>query len=79
MRRIIFIPLLVALLAVPFASQAEEDQHPQTVRSSTGSAAGYSSRDATVLSMMGWGLGLGAFIAILTGWLEQDTSSSHSH
>ena len=43
----------------------------------TGDGAGYSTRDATVLSMMGWGVGLAVGIALLCGYLEQDTSHGH--
>ena len=74
-RHLISASLFFIILAAPLS--AEEDQHPQITRSSTGNGAGYSTRDATVLSMMGWGLGLGAGFALLCGMLEQDTSSSH--
>ena len=67
--------LFFTILAAPLS--AEEDQHPQITRSSTGNGAGYSTRDASVLSMMGWGIGLGAGIAVLCGMLEQDTAHSH--
>jgi hypothetical protein len=43
-----------------------------------GSGAGYSTRNATVLSMMGWGLGLAAGIGLLCGYLF-DSESTHSH
>jgi len=43
----------------------------------TGDGAGASTRDATVLSMMGWGVGLAVGIALLCGYLEQDTGHSH--
>ena len=35
-------------------------------------------RGAMVLSMMGWGVGLAVGIALLTGLLDQNTSS-HAH
>jgi hypothetical protein len=47
--------------------------------SRAGEGAGYATRDATVLSMMGWGVGLAAGIATLCALLENNTSSSHSH
>jgi hypothetical protein len=35
-------------------------------------------RSATVLSMMGWGVGLAVGIALLTGLLDQDTGGGHA-
>ena len=49
--------------------------HAQNSRK--GEGAGYSTRDATVLSMMGWGVGLAVGVALLCGYLEQDTTHSH--
>lgn len=46
---------------------------------STGNAAGYSSRNAMALSMIGWGVGLAAGIATLAILLADDSSNSHSH
>ena len=74
-------PLCISLvvLMAPLSLSTAEIQHPQAGRSGTGNGAGYSTHDASVLSMMGWGFGLGVGIAILCGMLEQETSSSHSH
>ena len=49
--------------------------HAQNGRS--GEGAGYSTRNATVLSMMGWGVGLAVGIALLCGYLEQETGHAH--
>jgi len=43
-----------------------------------GEAARYGSRDATAMSMMGWGLGLGAGICALCA-LIPSSSYTHSH
>ena len=47
----------------------------------TGEQAGYATRDATVLSMMGWGVGLASGIAALCALLEEgnENGSGHSH
>lgn len=45
--------------------------------SKTGDGAGYASRDATSLSMMGWGLSLAVGIAALVVLIPNETSSSH--
>ena len=58
-----------------FAQDIKQRQNP----SRCGECAGYSSRDATVLSMMGWGLGLGMGIAVLCALIPDNSSSSHSH
>lgn len=42
----------------------------------TGRAAGYASREATVASMMGWGIGLFAGIATLFALLDNNSESS---
>jgi len=70
-----FLLTSVMLSAAPIYSQ-EAPPPKQTAR--RGDGAGYSTRDATVLSMMGWGLGLAVGIALLCGYLEQDTSSVHA-
>jgi hypothetical protein len=48
-----------------------------------GRASGYASRDATVLSVMGWGVGLAVGIATLFALLDNNKTSSsdngHSH
>lgn len=41
-----------------------------------GENAGYGSRDATVLSMMGWGLGLGVGIATLCALIPSNPEGS---
>lgn len=75
---------LTLLLSLSLCSTAFADDPPLTRRnkSRTGEAAGYSSRNATVLSMMGWGLGLAAGFATLCALIDNSDSSSdggHSH
>ncbi|MBI5272865.1 MAG: hypothetical protein HY861_02655 [Chlamydiia bacterium] len=70
---------LLVLLCMTIWSLPGVTQEPKNQRSSRrGESAGYSSRDATVLSMMGWGLGLGVGIALLCA-LIPDNDSSHAH
>jgi hypothetical protein len=48
------------------------------VQAQTGDGAVACTRDATVLSMMGWGVGLAVGVALLCGLIEQETSHSHN-
>lgn len=74
MKNLITISILLALFfyAVPF--YAEED----CCSTQTGCCAGYSSRDATVLSMMCWGIGLAVGIGLLCGFLAK-SDNAHAH
>ncbi len=76
MRALLSFFLAVALLIHPGSSQAQNSAR-------RGSAAGYSTRDATVLSMMGWGVGLGVGIGLLCGLIHTKTPDSdgnaHGH
>ena len=71
---------LVLIFVLTTASYAQES-YGKSVR--TGQAAGYGSRDATVLSMMGWGLGLAVGIAALCALIDDNDGSggggNHSH
>ncbi|MDE3045824.1 MAG: hypothetical protein KGJ02_04175 [Verrucomicrobiota bacterium] len=65
--------LCLFLVAVASPSFAQESPRPASRR---GEAAGYSSRNATVLSMMGWGILLAGGIATICALLEQNNSST---
>lgn len=69
---------ILILLVLCFATKgfAEEMQEPK--RCKQGEAAGYATRDATVLSMMGWGIGIAIGIAVLCALIENNNSSSSS-
>lgn len=41
-----------------------------------GQAAGYATRDATVLSMMGWGIGLAVGFAAICALIENNEAST---
>ena len=73
--RCIFVVLAVAALIPGLAQEPTCKQRA----SRRGECAGYGSRDATVLSMMGWGLGLGAGIAALCALIPNNSATSHSH
>lgn len=75
--RALFVALALALSSTGFAQEARNHQRPAR----QGENAGYGSRDATVLSMMGWGLGLAAGIATLCALIPDNlgtSSSSHT-
>jgi hypothetical protein len=76
MKCILKMLILFALLlhAAPLRAQETEGSGQSDRR---GECACNSTRDATVLSMMGWGLGIAVGIALLCGYLEQETAHSH--
>jgi len=45
----------------------------------TGEAAGFSSRNATVLSIMGWAVGLTVGIAAICALIDNETGSTTFH
>jgi len=71
--------LTLVLLAFSTVSMAQQSTPVQKKTSQRGDVAGYTSRDATVLSMMGWGVLLAVGIATLCALIEKNGSSSHSH
>ncbi len=64
--------LLILLLPTAMPAQSMSSPGGQV-----GESAGYASRDATVLSMMGWGVGLAAGFAALCALIHSDTVHSH--
>ena len=75
MKRFVAILVLVSLSS---ASLAQESAPVQKQTNRRGAVAGYTSRDATVLSMMGWGIALAAGIATLCALIEKNPASGHS-
>ncbi len=73
MRKALLTLLSLAICTTAFPQESREDR-----RTRRGQAAGYATRDATVLSMMGWGLGLAVGIAALCALIENDTASTAS-
>lgn len=74
MRKALFVAFSCLVLAQGGFSQETEALR---IRPSHGRVAGYATRDATVLSMMGWGVGLAAGIATLFALMHNNSSSSH--
>ena len=73
--RALIVVLALAYLSTGFTQEVRSHQRP----SRRGESAGYGSRDATVLSMMGWGLGLGVGIAALCALIPNNSASSTAH
>lgn len=68
--------LALLIFAVTISASAQETREARRCR--RGQAAGYATRDATVLSMMGWGLGLAIGIAALCALIDNNSASSSS-
>ncbi|PIS03153.1 MAG: hypothetical protein COT85_03770 [Chlamydiae bacterium CG10_big_fil_rev_8_21_14_0_10_42_34] len=69
---------ILILLSLSICTTAVSGENCTARRTRRGQAAGYSSRDATVLSMMGWGVGLAVGIATLCAMIDNNDSSSSS-
>lgn len=70
--------VILTLLSVVLTTAAYSQESRDARRCRRGQAAGYASREATTLSMMGWGIGLAAGIATLCALIENNASSSSS-
>lgn len=71
MKRILLLSLLAAISVFP-----QETRDARRCR--RGQSAGYASRDATALSMMGWGVGIAVGIAALCALIDNsDSSTAH--
>jgi hypothetical protein len=71
-RRALLVILALAVLSTGFAQEAVSHGRPAR----RGENAGYGSRDATVLSMMGWGVGLAVGIATLCALIPNNEAST---
>jgi len=70
--------LLLTLLSLILSISAFA-QGGDTPRKRQGSTAGYATRDATTLSMMGWGIGIAVGIATLSALLTEGNQTSTAH
>lgn len=70
---------ILLALTLTASTQADDSVPLQSPKSRQGEAAGYSSRNATILSMMGWGFILATGIATLCALISDNTGTSHSH
>lgn len=69
---------LVLLAIVMTCSLPAQETRAKKTQTRRGEVAGYASRDATIVSMMGWGVLIFAGIATLVSLLDNnDSSSSH--
>jgi hypothetical protein len=68
--------LMLALAVISLTSSMHADE--TTTTQSRGSAAGYASRNATALSMMGWGVSLAVGIAALVCLIPNHAASGHN-
>ncbi len=68
--------ILLALLGLMVFSSAFSQETREARRCRRGQAAGYATRDATVFSMMGWGIGIAVGIATLCALIDNDTTTS---
>ncbi len=72
MKNVLLVFLSLTIATSAFAQESREER-----RCRRGQAAGYATRDATVLSMMGWGVGIAAGIATLCALIPNSTTASH--
>jgi hypothetical protein len=68
---------LVLALSMSTASISAQESNPPKHTAQRGDAAGYGTKDATILSMMGWGVGLAVGIALLCGYMDHDHGHAH--
>jgi hypothetical protein len=68
--------VLLALLSLVVCTSAFCQESREERRSRRGQAAGYATRDATTLSMMGWGIGIAVGIGALCALIDNNSSSS---
>lgn len=76
MKKALLALLGIAICTSGFAQHAGTGRRPAARH---GEGAGYASRDATVLSMMGWGLGIAVGIAALCALIENNSGGGHAH
>lgn len=70
--------VLLTLLGVAICTSAVSEETRDARRARMGKSAGYASRDATVLSMVGWGFGIAVGIAALCALIEDERAGSSS-
>lgn len=69
---------LLALLCLSVITSGYSQESREARRCRRGQAAGYATRDATVLSMMGWGLGLAVSFAAIAALIDNNEASGGS-
>jgi hypothetical protein len=69
---------IALILATTSSGIAQESTPVQRTAGRRGEVAGSTSRDATTLSMMGWGVVLAVGIATLCALIENNSASTHN-
>ena len=70
---------LLALLGLALCTTGFAQDTGPARRKNRGEAAGFSSRNATVLSIMGWAVGLTVGIAAICALIDNETGSTTFH
>jgi len=73
MRRVLLILLSIMVSVSAFSQEAREAR-----RCRRGQTAGYATRDATVLSMMGWGVAIAIGIAVICALIPNNEGNSNN-
>lgn len=69
--------IILTLLCFLVSTSAYTQESREARRTRRGQAAGYSSRDATTLSMLGWGCGVVIGFAAICALIDNETTTSH--
>lgn len=67
--------ILLTLLSLAICTSAFSDETREARRCRRGLNAGYASRDATVLSMVGWGFGIAIGIAAICALIDNERAA----
>jgi len=68
--------LILTLLCLSITNAAFPQESREARRCRRGQAAGYATRDATVLSMMGWGIALAVSFAAISALIDNNEAST---
>lgn len=70
--------VLLTLLSLVVCTSAFCQETRDARRARRGQAAGYATRDATVMSMMGWGIGIAVGIGALCALIDNNRTAGSS-
>jgi hypothetical protein len=70
--------VLLALLSIAICTSGISQETRDARRARMGTSAGYATRDATVLSMVGWGFGIAVGIAAISALIDNSEEGSSS-
>ncbi len=71
--------VLLAILSLALCTSAIAQESQANRRSRRGEAAGYSTRNASALSMMGWGVGIAVTFAAICALIDNHTDGDGNH